>query len=91
MTIYTFAGASLAFALAVIAAILCLLWKARREEQTIQQLRAFAETLPEDERAIFWRLYQDRGLWNTSRYPKAFRTWKKRHLRAALAPSEAKA
>jgi len=61
MSIYILAGASLAFALAVTAAILFLLWKTRHAERTIQQLRAFAESLPEDERAIFWRLYRDRG------------------------------
>jgi hypothetical protein len=91
MNIYIFAGASLACALAVTAAIFCLLWRRRREEQTIQQLRAFAESLPKDERAIFWRLYQDPALWNTSRYPRAFHKWKKRTLRAALSPTEAEA
>ena len=91
MTIYFFAVASLAFTLAVTAVILCLLWKPRREQRTIQQLTAFAESLPEDERAIFWRLHQNRELWNISRYPRAFHMWKKRRRRAALAPTEAQA
>jgi hypothetical protein len=91
MSIYILAGASLAFALAVTAAILFLLWKTRHAERTIQQLRAFAESLPEDERAIFWRLYRDRGLWKASRYPRTFQKWKKRHLRAAVVRTEAKA
>jgi len=91
MSIYVFAMASLGFALAVTAAIFCLLWNTRRHEQNAQQLKAFAETLSEDERGIFWRLYQSRDLWNTSRYPKAFHKWKKRQLRAAAAPTEAQA
>ena len=93
MNIYTVVAASLfGFALAVTAAIFCLLWKARREERTIQQLTAYAESLPEDERAIFWRLYQSRALWGASRYPRAFHVWKKRHRRAAPpAPTEAQA
>jgi len=92
MNIYIFAVASLAFALAVTAAILCLVWRTRRKQETIRQLTGFAETLPQDERALFWRLYQNRELWNGSRYPKAFHKWKKRHLRAGLvAPTEAKA
>jgi hypothetical protein len=91
MNIYIFALASLAFVLAVTAAILCLLWKTRHDEKTIRQLKAFAESLPEDERAIFWRLHQNRALWNSSRYPRAFQKWKKRNFRAAIAPTEAEA
>ena len=91
MNIYIFAVATLAFALAVTVAIFCLLWKTRRKEQTIRQLTAFAESLPEDERVIFWRLHQNRAMWNTSRYPRAFQKWKKRNLSAAIAPTEAEA
>ena len=91
MNIYILALASLVFGVAVTAAIFCLLWKARREEESIRQLKAFAESLPEDERAIFWRLHQNRALWNSSRYPRAFQKWKKRNFRAAIAATEAEA
>ena len=91
MNIYSFALASLAFALAVAAAYLGLQWKTRREEQTIRQLTAFAETLPEEERVIFWRFHQNRELWYRSRYPRAFQKWKKRQLRAAIAPTQVQA
>ena len=75
----------LAFALAVPAAVLCLLGMKRHEERNIQRLKAFADTLPDEERAVFWRLHQNRHLWNGSRYPKAFQNWKKRRRREALA------
>jgi hypothetical protein len=91
MSIYILAVASLAFALAVTAAIFCVLWWGRHEKETIRMLREFADGLPEDERAVFWRFHQDRALWSASRYPRAFHKWKKRQLRAAIAPTEAKA
>ena len=77
MSIYIVAVVSLAFALALLGAIIGLLWKSARE-RTLERLSAFAATLPHDERAIFWRLRQERELWNASRYPKAFQKWKKR-------------
>ena len=76
MSIYILALVSLLFACIVVGAIIHLLWKAARD-RTMERLSAFAATLPEDERAIFWRLYQERDLWNASRYPKAFQKWKK--------------
>ena len=88
MNIYIVA---VSFALSVPAAILCLLGRKRHEERTIQQLKAFAETLPDDERAVFWRVHQNRELWNSSRYPRAFQKWKKRNFRTAIAPTEAEA
>jgi hypothetical protein len=91
MNIYSLAFASLAIGLAVAAAYAGLLWKARHEEQTIRQLTAFAETLPEYERAIFWRFHQNRELWNSSRYPRALQKWKKRQRRPAMGPTEAQA
>jgi hypothetical protein len=80
MNIYILAGASLVFALAVIGAIIAVLWKTARE-RAIERLRAFAASLPVDEQVIFWRLNQDRGLWNSSRYPKAFQRWKKQQVK----------
>jgi hypothetical protein len=82
MTIYILAVASLVFAVAVVGAIIRLLWKAARE-RAMEHLSAFAATLPEEERPIFWRFHQERDLWNASRYPKALQKWKKRQLRAA--------
>jgi hypothetical protein len=67
---------SLAFALAVIGGIVYLLCKIWRE-RGVEHLRAFAASLPEDERVIFWRLHEDRASWNISRYPKAFARWKR--------------
>jgi hypothetical protein len=76
MTIYILAVASLVFALAVLGAIIGLIWKAARE-RSMERLNAFAASLPGYERVIFWRLHQDRDLWNSSRYPKAFQRWRK--------------
>jgi len=71
---------SLAIAGTVTGGILYLLWKLWRD-QTLEELNAFANSLPEDERAIFWRLHKHRDLWNTSRYPKAFRQWRRQSIR----------
>lgn len=88
MTIYILAVASLAFALAVLGAIIGLLWKAARE-RAMEQLSAFAATLPEEQRAIFWRFHQERDLWNASRYPKAFQRWKKQQREQQRQPRAA--
>jgi hypothetical protein len=76
---------TLVFACIVVGAIIHLLWKLARE-RTMERMSAFAATLPEDERAIFWRLHQERDLWNASRYPKAFRKWKKRQAEQQQQP-----
>ena len=75
MIVEIFGSLSLAIALAATSGIVYLLWKIRHE-QALEELRAFADTLPEDERIAFWRLHRHRDLWNTSRYPKAFRKWR---------------
>ena len=80
MAIDIVALASLAFALAVSGGVIYLLWKLRHE-RAVEQLSAFANSLPEDERIILWRARQDRELWNTSRYPKAFRRWRRQSIR----------
>lgn len=80
MAIDIFPAASLAFALAVTGGIIYLLGKLWHE-QTLKQLRGFANSLPEDEQVIFWRLLEDRETWNTSRYPKAFRRWRRQSIR----------
>ena len=72
MAIDIFPAASLAFALTVTGRGVYLLWKLWHD-RSLEQLSDFANSLPEHERAIFWRLHEDRELWNTSRYPKAFR------------------
>jgi len=79
MAIDIVALASLAFALAVSGGVIYLLWKLRHE-RAVEQLSAFANSLPEDERIILWRLRQDRESWNTSRYPKAFRRWRRQSI-----------
>jgi hypothetical protein len=85
MAIDIFAAASLAFLLIVGGAMVHLLWKVWRV-QTLEQLSDFAKTLPEEERVIFWRLHRHRELWNISRYPKAFRKWRRsRSARSAQA------
>ena len=43
-------------------------------------LKAFAASLPEDERVIFWRLYDMKPLWKVSRYDGAFQKWKSNGL-----------
>ena len=82
MDIYIFASVGLALALAVMTGAII-------RQRTRQHLEAFAATLPEDERVIFWRLQQSRDLWSASRYPKAFQKWKKRHRKEALVIHEA--
>ena len=76
-----FGAISLAFAFAVTGGIIYLLWKIWRERR-IEHLRAFADSLPADERVIFWRLHQDRASWNISRYPRALKKWKRKYKKA---------
>ena len=86
MAIDIFPAASLAFALAVSGGIIYLLWKLRHN-RALEQLSAYANSLPQEERLIFWRLLQNRGLWNTSRYPKAFRRWRRESIRSSRTAS----
>jgi hypothetical protein len=72
---------NLAFTFAVTGGIIYLLWKIWRERD-MDHLRAFAGSLPADERVIFWRLHQDRASWNISRYPRAFQKWKRKYKNA---------
>ena len=81
MAIDIFPAASLAFALTVTGRGIYLLWKLWHN-RLLEQLRDFANSLPQDERVIFWRLHEDRELWNTSRYPKAFRRWRRQSIRS---------
>ena len=81
MAIDIFPAASLAFALTVTGRGIYLLWKLWHD-RSLEQLRDFANSLPEDERVIFWRLLEDRELWNISRYPKAFRKWRRQSIRS---------
>ena len=81
MAIDIFPAASFAFTLAITGGTIYLLWTLWHE-RTLEQLSAFANSLPEDERVIFWRLHEDRELWNTSRYPKAFRRWRRQSIRS---------
>jgi hypothetical protein len=76
MIVEIFGSLSLAIAIAATSGIVYLLWKIRHE-QAMEELRAFADMLPEDERIVFWRLHRQRDLWNTSRYPKALRKWRR--------------
>jgi hypothetical protein len=76
-----FGAVSLAFAFAVTGGVIYFLWSIWRERD-MERLKAFAESLPKDEQVVFWRLYQDRGAWNISRYPRALRKWKRKYRKA---------
>ena len=71
MAIDIFPAASLAFALAVTGGTIYLLWKLWHE-QTLEQLSAFANSLPEDEQVIFWRLLEDREIVEHQSIPQSF-------------------
>ena len=76
-----FPAGSIVLALMITGAVIYR-WNVWRHRE-LEQLSAFANSLPDDERVIFWRLWQNPDLWNTSRYPKAFRNCRRHSARAS--------
>jgi hypothetical protein len=86
MSTHIFAAASLVFGLMMVGGVVYLLCKIWRERE-MQCLTSFADSLPEHERVIFWRLWHDRASWNTSRYPKALKRWKREYQKISATAS----
>ena len=72
-----FGALNLCLSLIIAVATICLIWSAWWERRAARKnLQAFADSLPPDEREIFWRLYEAQGsLWYLSRYPEALDDW----------------
>ena len=81
MTVYIVVALGVGLTLFALICTVVLLWKLRQERETeMENLKAFAASLPEDERVIFWRLHDMKPLWKVSRYSGAFQEWKSNSL-----------